>query len=412
MLEREVSERIDDPAADQNDQGLRQTLRRQRFLLGIAVVAAVLAAAGMVASVWIKSPAQLATEAAPPAPSVLTAPVQQRVLASTIVVRGSVYAAQEYRVTPPVPDGSQQAVITSEPIAAGSPIAAGAVVVEVSGRPLIALPGRFPAYRDLHSGETGPDVAQIQQALHGLGFSTGRDADGTLGSATESAIEKLYDKLGYALPETGGAAMIPAAELLFLPELPATLTALSGQVGDVAAPPLVTARTGSLAVTGRLDLSQQQLVRTGMKASILSESTGQTATGTIAVIGPPTSAPTAGHVITIGADGGLSQDTSGPEFARYLPLQIATDSPLPESLAGRDVRIEIETASTRSPVLVVPASAITTTTGNATQVTVIDSDGIATDVKVNVGASAAGYVQVTPTNRQLTADMLVAIGSI
>ena len=69
------------------------------------------------------------------------------------------------------------------------------MLVEVTGRPVIALAGRLPAYRDLAVGDTGPDVVQLKSALAGLGFDAGDPDDATRSDA--AAVAALYDRLGY-----------------------------------------------------------------------------------------------------------------------------------------------------------------------------------------------------------------------
>ncbi|GAB3992798.1 hypothetical protein GCM10029992_02830 [Glycomyces albus] len=135
---------------------------------------------------------------------------------------------------------------------------AGTVLLEVSGRPMIALPGDVPAYRDLVEGDSGPDVEQLQQAL---AWIYGTPVTGDFDDRTASDLEKLYDNLGYEPAtttetvegdgggeedpggegeseedSTGGAqastvdrVMLPAAEVVFLPELPMQVGKISAQ---------------------------------------------------------------------------------------------------------------------------------------------------------------------------------------
>ncbi len=68
------------------------------------VVAAVVTAGGLWAATLIKSPAQVAADAAPPPPSVLTAPVENRVVSQTLTARGEVVNASVFTAnTPPPP---------------------------------------------------------------------------------------------------------------------------------------------------------------------------------------------------------------------------------------------------------------------------------------------------------------------
>jgi len=176
----------------------RRMVRRQRAFLVVAVVATLVSVAGLVASTWVKSPAQRAAEQSPPAASVLTATVQEKVLTSAVAVRGTVSADTTVAVSGSgaMPSGSVLTV-TATPKKAGDVVAAGDVVSEISGRPVLALLGTIPAYRDLTPGTTGRDVAQLQDALKALGF-TDDDNSGTFGKGTRRAVKQLYESRGYA----------------------------------------------------------------------------------------------------------------------------------------------------------------------------------------------------------------------
>ncbi|MDV5147634.1 peptidoglycan-binding protein [Streptomyces sp. SBC-4] len=173
--------------------------RRTRLWIGALVVGAVvLTAAGAFAGTVIKSPAQVAADAAAPPADVLTAPVERRVLQETVVLRGTVTAGQTVQVAPVVSGGEGGTpVVTKMPVAVGSAVRPGQVLLEISGRPLFVLPGRLPVYRDLKPGATGDDVAQLQTALAGLGFGRGRDPEGTYGEGTKAAVEAFYTAAGY-----------------------------------------------------------------------------------------------------------------------------------------------------------------------------------------------------------------------
>ena len=191
---------------------LSKTVRRQRVFLGAAIIAALAAGGGLAASTLIESPAQQAAETKAPKPSVLTASVMKKVLANTITTRGTVGAAGDLTVTPTPgggssssPSGANASLVVSKLYArAGDQIHAGQVLVEVSGRPIIALPGAVPAYRDLKPGMDGPDVAQFQAALTQLGHDCAPDSSGHFGPGTKNALTKLYAQLGYSVPTTGG----------------------------------------------------------------------------------------------------------------------------------------------------------------------------------------------------------------
>src|ERR671918_58638 len=64
---------------------------RSRRTVAVGLVAALLLSVGAwVAGAQIRSPAQIAAETAPPDPSAITVPVENRVLSSEVIVRGTV----------------------------------------------------------------------------------------------------------------------------------------------------------------------------------------------------------------------------------------------------------------------------------------------------------------------------------
>jgi HlyD family secretion protein len=183
------------------------TLNRRRFVsLGLA--AAGVTGVGMGASRWVRSPEQLIADQQAPSPTTLTATVERRVLTDTVVVRGQVGAPRTFEVTPAARD-SGRAVVTGVRVAPGQEIAPGAVLLEVAGRPLLALPGEIPAYRDLRPGATGRDVAQLQAALRSLSFDPA-EPEGTLGPGTKRALSAFYESTGYPVLTEGDGSSLTA----------------------------------------------------------------------------------------------------------------------------------------------------------------------------------------------------------
>ncbi|MGB6454778.1 MAG: peptidoglycan-binding domain-containing protein [Streptosporangiaceae bacterium] len=207
----------------------RSRLRtRRRGFLAIAGTALAAALAGILVSPLIKSPAQVDAEVTPPAPTVLTAPVIQQVVSSTVLAQRVVAEPDEF--SGPVSFGASGAsgdstgdtmpVVTRVFKSAGSEVSAGTVLAEVAGRPLFVFAGSVPVYRDLTVGDTGQDVAQLQAGLQSLGYSTGADQSGTFGTGTSAAVTAYYRAIGYSVPQqatpaTAGQAtatvvMVPA----------------------------------------------------------------------------------------------------------------------------------------------------------------------------------------------------------
>ncbi len=150
----------------------------------------------------VRSPAEAAATANPPVASRITAPVESRVLESTVISRGTVRYGDPREVvlaSSSIKNGATAippALIISVPAVKGTVLAEGDKALEVGGRPVLILKGANPAYRDMRPGDTGPDVTQLEEALARLGFNPG-PADGAYDDATARAVEDWYRKTGY-----------------------------------------------------------------------------------------------------------------------------------------------------------------------------------------------------------------------
>ncbi|MEU5048234.1 peptidoglycan-binding protein [Streptomyces sp. NPDC021096] len=425
--EPEVAAREEQPAAGAPDAGLK---RRRRVVTAVAAGAVLVTLGGVGAAAVIKSPAQVAAETAPPAPDTLTAAAERRVLADRVVTRGRITASQSVDVSSAGPSGKDagRAVVTKVQAKAGEPVVFGHVLLEISGRPVFALQGALPAYRDLRPGAKGEDVKQLQSALASVGHTTGSDPSGTFGTGTERAVTAFYTAIGYQPVTTGRAdeappekapektadkaaeksgaktaaaptgPMVPLSEVVFLTSTPARAESVTAKVGANAGDRLMTLSAGELLVSGSLAPHERGLVRPGQKVEILSETTGGQATGTVAAVAK---APAAEK------DKGSGQAPSAAGFT----VEVKPDKPLPAELAGQEVRLTITAGSSRGEVLSVPSSAISAGADGRTTVTVAEDRGQRRRVEVRVGMSGDGYVEVAPVGGgRLTAGEQVVVG--
>ncbi|MCX5210065.1 peptidoglycan-binding protein [Kitasatospora sp. NBC_00240] len=137
-------------------------------------------------------------------------------LTSTVVTRGQVAAGRSVDVAPvgAGAGGGSLPVVTKLPLRAGEQVQEASSVLEVAGRPVFALLGELPVYRDLKPGTAGADVQQLQQALTAAGFPVGADAPGTFGEGTKAAVKGFYTARGYdPLPSSpDGAQRVAAAK--------------------------------------------------------------------------------------------------------------------------------------------------------------------------------------------------------
>ncbi|MER5758980.1 peptidoglycan-binding protein [Streptomyces sp. NPDC002082] len=187
---------------------------RRRWVVAVALGAVVATLGGMGAALLVKSPAQVAADAAAPRPDVLTATVEHRVLTSSVITRGQVVAGQTVEVIPQVSAGvgAARPVITKIRVRPGDTVQPGQVLMEVSGRPVFVLEGNLPVYRDLSPGATGDDIAQVQKALKALGHSSAPDAAGSFGAGTKAALTSFYKAVGYTPVSANGAEGDPVGE--------------------------------------------------------------------------------------------------------------------------------------------------------------------------------------------------------
>ncbi|MGY4900538.1 peptidoglycan-binding protein [Streptomyces sp. 900116325] len=377
-------------------------LRRRRLLMAVLAGSVVVTAAGMGSAALLKSPAQAAAETRPPAPDVITAPVERKVLSETVVARGQVAASQHVSVSGAGVGGSAvgRSVVTKVRVQPGRPLHMGQVLLEISGRPVFVLKGALPAYRDLRTGSRGEDVTQLQKALAAVGHSTGGDRAGVFGSGTEKAVVAFYRAIGFE-PATAGAdksdsgsgaaaadpagsgSVVPMSEVVFVRSASAQVDDVAAEVGEEAGPDLVSVSAGGLVVNGSVAAYQKGLLRPGQKVDIASESTGQQLTGTVqSVAQRPTG----------------KEKGSEPQSAEGYAVRIRPTGKLPASLVGEDVRLTIAAASSSGSVLAVPVSAVSAGADGRTTVTVRKAGGDRR-VAVRTGMTADGYAEIIPTVR-------------
>ncbi len=321
-------------------------------------------------------------------------------LRDAIVLPGTVRAGKTIAVLATAP--YQTVIVTKMLARRGSRVTPGHVLDEVDGRPVVLLRGKLPAYRDLRVGDTGPDVAELQSALTGLGYSD-YDSSGVFGAGTEVAIELLYDHLGYRTPLFTPKAKkgelppvpqvyLPMDEVSYIPAASALVTSISARTGTTLRQGQVVLglAVGNPYVTGLLSAHQATQARDGVGVRIGSANPSLT---------------TAGTVTRISAIPAKGTSTGPPGYA----FTVTTRHRLPQGIIGRTVRLTLLVPVTSGPGLTAPLSAVFS--GPATQpgqsgqsgqssssayVIVVGATGRQRRVDVLTGPSAQGYVAIQP----------------
>ncbi|MGE0309140.1 MAG: peptidoglycan-binding protein, partial [Acidimicrobiia bacterium] len=172
--------------------------KRLRLLAIVVCIALASAVGGWLLGRRVKSPAEAAAERKPPQASLITVPIEEKVLSSDVVIRGTIRYAEPKKVGLAGPLGGAAAVspIVTKAPARGADLNDGDVVVEASGRPVFALVGADPMYRAITPGASGADVKQLETALVRLGFDPG-PVDGVFDDAAEAAVDKWYESKGF-----------------------------------------------------------------------------------------------------------------------------------------------------------------------------------------------------------------------
>jgi len=345
-------------------------------LVGAAVVVAATATGGVVAMTS-------GNAAAPPA--------QARPANTVNVVRGTLSAMVSldgtltYRARQ---EGSPYAVInqahgtyTQLPDVSDK-VACGDALYRVDDHPVLLLCGTVPAYRDLHQGDAGTDVRQLNTNLHALGYDAGAGidpADGEFTWTTKKALAVLQRAKGF--DATGTLAIDDA---VFLPDS-VRIAKVSGTLGGPAQPgaPVLDATTDTLEVQVELQASQQ----------------GQVQPGDHARITLPGHTSVTGKVDRLGRVAQVPDTNAGPRTNAgdaTLPAFISLDDPgKARGLDRAPVEVEVTTKGVDSA-LSVPVTAIVGRSGGGFAVEVVRADGRRDLVAVELGLfdSTAGRVEI------------------
>lgn len=188
-----------------------------------AVVLAVVGATGATVGVLVAAPSR-PDVLADPAPLGVVPPAW-RTFDDARTVEVALTTSDPVTLTAPV--GGR---VTGWECATGAVLSSGTTPLSVDGGPVLALATAVPLWRDLAVGDTGLDVAALQQALTDLGEPV--PVDGRLGTGTLAAYGRV---LAAAAPGGEPAQEVAATAVLWLPEPEVVVGACTTGTGRLVA---------------------------------------------------------------------------------------------------------------------------------------------------------------------------------
>jgi hypothetical protein len=337
----------------------------RRLLLAIGTpVAAVLIAAAVVAAVWRP------WEGAPSAgdggedSGPQTVAAERTTLTSDLLLTGALSFGDEVSLP------GRPGTITALP-AVGTEIAIGQSLYEVDGRPVIAVGGDRPFWRELALGmDDGADVRQLEQALADLGFGADVTIDDEFTWATAAAVEAWQEALGLA--ETG---VVQLGDIVAINAGSVRISTITARLGDQAGAGPLTYTSTRLRVVADLTEAQSREIAAGTAVTVRLPDGGEVP-ATIGEVDP----------------GGEPDGEGGTTSASAV---VDADDPAAFDGVGlRSVKVVIARSAV-ADALVVPVTALIATLDGGYAVDVLRDDGEIARLAVELGLIADTRVQVT-----------------
>ncbi len=250
-------------------------------------------------------------------------------------------------------------------------------------------------------------VKSVKQAKDALVIAQARFAELAKPADTTSLVEAVaaaqglldqakFDRLAAQI-ESG--TKFPSGEMVFLPVLPSTVTAVAVKPGDaIPGEGIATVSSTQTSIVARISKADAALVSSGTKVDITLRDADITTTGTITSIGEPSTD-------TQQPGGGEFPPTapSGSGSSGRLQVVVVPDDPtLLADWVGMGVRVVASVSSTDGEVLAVPVAAVFVGPDGTSQVEVErapatdDDPGRTEVVGVTVGLAAQGLAEITP----------------
>lgn len=309
--------------------------------------------------------------------------------ATTVVTRRDLAQSQQedgtlgYGDATALPAGAQ-GVLTWLP-AVGDQITRGRTAYRVDNNPVILFYGETPFYRVVKSGVSdGPDVAELEQNLHDLGYG-GFSVDDHFTNSTASAVEAW--QADHGLDQTGA---ISPAQVVIAPAA-IRIAELTADLGSPAAAgkPVYNYTGITHTVTVALDVADQQLASVGGQVTVQLPD-GNVAGGTITQIG--TVAESSSTTDT--GNGGTTNNAANSSSTTTIDVTVTLTN---QAAAGHLDQAPVEVnfvSQERKNVLTVPITALLALSEGGYGVQVVDGNSTKT-VAVQTGIFSDTRVEVS-----------------
>lgn len=211
-------------------------------------------------------------------------------------------------------------------------------------------------------------------------------------STEKAVLEAAQDREKRASAEVATASkevgvVVPYCEVLFVPQLPATVVAVhdvkdAGKAdefatggGNTASAPegWATVAAGPLMVQATVPNADARLLKVGTVVEVHDDQSGDTWSGRISRL--------------------TARDNN-------VVLLVSTATPFDVARRGTAVRVTAKTARTNGKVLAVPVAAVRGSADGGARVTVLEQNETRRDVPVRTGLEADGFVEVHATDPQ------------
>ncbi|MEA2493967.1 MAG: hypothetical protein QOJ29_1878 [Thermoleophilaceae bacterium] len=285
----------------------------------------------------------------------VTVRVTRRPLVATVDVDGKLVAPPAPRLK--IAADAEGKIVTSVAISRSTVVHEGDRIATVEGRPVVALQGVLPAYRDLSVGDGGPDVAQLMDALQRLGLRCTCRAH--LTAVERDAVRSQL--LRAPQRAFGRLVVLPAASVVWVRHLPVRLGTVGARVGQPAKNPIATGRAVATRVVAQSGDARQ--VRRGMKS----------------VVRDPGGRRMRGRVMRV--------DRQAGRFWVTIP-------PIARSASDLPVVVTVQTIRRHGSALAVPVAALRRDQGATGSVGIVGSDGAVAIRAVTVGPELNGWVAI------------------